>query len=207
MDKPIVLFDFDRTLFDNTRYASFLANKISRVLGINPEELHEIHMGFIALLKADREYDPEKYVYYLCERFNFGDQRRLLDVYYGEESKRQYKDFIFPEAFEILDSLKKRYKLGIYSEGTLKFQKFKIYASEITKEFDKDLIFILANKSIPSVLAKIPEGSTVIDDKKSVCQYLTESGIKCIWLNKKGEEDSKDFPTVHTLLEVKDKLL
>ena len=205
--KPIVLFDFDRTLFDTAHYGDALTEVLAELLRTNKVTLRKVMTDYVSSLASDLEFDPDNYTKFLCDKFSFENQEILLSVFYGEGYKHWYKDYIFPEAYELINNLKNKYNLGLYSEGTQKFQNYKIESSGILKYFDIDLIFILDNKSTPVSLAKIPSSSVIIDDKKSVCQYLFENGMKCFWLNKKGEPDSKDFPTVHTLLEVMEKLL
>lgn len=208
MGKGIVLFDIDRTIFDTVRLTKSWVPEISRIIGnVEVTEVERAKNEFINSLAADRDFDPEKFISFLCDRFNFDRPDLLSDVFYGDENKKKFHDFIFPETFEVFNKLKKRFHIGIFSEGTEKFQNYKFKAMEISEYLDKDLIFVLSNKSTPEALAKIPEGAVVVDDKESVCEYLSEHGVKTIWLNKKDGGINKNFQTIHNLLDLPGELM
>lgn len=110
--------------------------------------------------------------------------------------------FWIPETFDVFEKLKGSYRLGIYSEGTKKFQNYKFDALEIIHLLDDDLIFIVDLKTNPEAVSKIPKNSIVVDDKESVCDCLTNSGVKAIWLNKKDNQVSSKFQTIHSLTDL-----
>lgn len=56
---------------------------------------------------------------------------------------RIYRENVFPETLEILRKLKSRFKFGIFSEGTAKFQNHKFESMKLDKYFDKELIIVL----------------------------------------------------------------
>lgn len=208
MKKGIILFDIDRTIFDTNRLSETLGLELQRVIkNVSLEDIQEAKNEFILSLSADREFDPEKFTKFLCNRFDFLDQNLLLDVFYNPANRHWYHDFIFQETFIVFEKLRNRFRIGIYSEGTRRFQNYKFDSMEILKYLDRDLIFILDHKTNPDALKKIPKGSIVVDDKESVCEFLAENGIEVIWLNKKDDGKNANFPTIHNLLELCSRLM
>jgi FMN phosphatase YigB (HAD superfamily) len=205
--KGILLFDIDRTIFDTSKLTAALVSSLSKTLDIEVSEIRKETHIFVASLNADREFDPEKFTKYLCNKFNFENQKLLLAVFYNKKNKHWYTDFIFPETFIVFDRLINKFRLGIFSEGTKKFQNYKFESMGISKYLYKELIFVLDHKTNPGALAKIPQGSIVVDDKESVCEYLSDNGIKTVWLNKKDDRKNEKFPTIHNLLELPGKLM
>jgi FMN phosphatase YigB (HAD superfamily) len=200
MQKGIILFDIDRTIFDTNTFSKVLGQELRKVINkVSIEDVQKAKHEFVSSLSADREFDPENFITFLCKKFNLNDRKSLIDVFYSSEYKHWFTDFIFPETFEIFTKLKDNFRLGIYSEGTKKFQNYKFNSMNISSYLDKDLIFILDHKTNPEAISKIPKDSVVIDDKENVCEYLTQNNIKTIWLNKKDKKINLNFETIHNL--------
>lgn len=125
-----------------------------------------------------------------------------MDVYYSTENECWYKDSVFPETYEVFEKIKSKYRLGVYSEGTKRFQNYKFNSMGISDLLDKDLIFIFDHKTNPSAISKIPKEAIIIDDKESVCEYLADNGFTAIWLNKNDERQNPRFKTIHNLSEL-----
>ena len=94
-----------------------------------------------------------------------------------------YNVNVYKETLEVLEKLKDKYRLGIYSEGTKKFQNHKFKSLGLNKYFDKDLIFI-------------------VDDKETICEFLTKNEIRAIWLNRKDNRKSDKCETIYSLFEL-----
>jgi len=200
MQKGIILFDIDKTIYDTDHQAEDFDKVIASVLS---------RSDVVSLKDSndDRQFSPEVYTKRLCEKYDFKNQDRLLEVFYADKYKHIYEDNIFPETRIVLDNLKNKFRLGIYSEATHKFQIHKFKATGLEKYFDKDLVFILDAKDTEGAIKNIPDGALVVDNNEHICEFLTEHGIKVIWLNKKDDKVSPDFPTIHNLLELSGKLM
>jgi FMN phosphatase YigB (HAD superfamily) len=203
MKNRIILFDVDETLFDNSKASVLHKQEILKLLG-NPDanEYQKIKDEYKKSLPNEREYDPEVVLKMVCDHFGFTNLSALLDVYYAKENWKIYEDAVFPDVVKTLEILKSDYKLGVYSEGNPKFQTNKFSALNLEKYFDKDLIFILPAKDTKEAVARIPEGSIVIDDKLTICEFLTKNGINTIWLNRKDNSVNPNFTTIYSLLEL-----
>ena len=96
--------------------------------------------------------------------------------------------------------------MGIYSEGTAKFQNHKFRSLGLDRYFDNDLIFIVDAKDTKEVLNKIPKDAIIVDDKETICGFLTKNDIRAIWLNRKDNRKSDKFETIYSLFDLLDVL-
>jgi len=72
----------------------------------------------------------------------------------------------------------------------------------LDKYFNKDLIFIVNEKDTKEAVGKIPKNSIIVDDKESICDFLIENNINCIWLNRKDKRKSDKHKTIFSLLKL-----
>jgi FMN phosphatase YigB (HAD superfamily) len=204
----IILFDIDRTLYDSDKASSGHNRNVLTVLGTTDEEkVKKAKEEYKSMLANEREYDPKDYLKLLSKRFNFPNPQQLLNVYYGKDFTFIYKDAVFPEVTGVLEKLKQKYRLGIYSEGADRFQNHKFNSLGLGNYFEKDLVFIQKAKDTPEAIVKIPDGAVIVDDKESICRFLTDNKIRTIWLNRKDDRKSDDFETIHNLSELPEILL
>ena len=194
MQKGIILFDIDRTIFDTGKMVEDIDTATAKIIKSS-------NLESLIVLNRSREFSPETYTKMLCEKFHFNDQKKLLEIFYGGKYKYIYKNNVFPKTRIVLDKLKTNYRLGIYSEGISKFQNNKFKSLELDEYFEKNLIFIFAAKDTEEAIAKIPKSAIIIDDKERICEFLTKNGINAIWLNKIDDRVSPNFQTIHNLLE------
>ena len=201
MKSGVLLFDIDRTIFDTDRMSEAISNKIIALLDdVSRDDFQKAKDKYFGTLKFDREFDPQAYTRSLCYSFDYKNQDSLLDVFYGGQIV--YKDYVFPQAIDLFNKLKDSYRLGIFSEGTEKFQNHKFNLMGVGDYLDESLVFVLANKTTKESINKIPKGAGVIDDKERICEYLTKNDIKAIWLNRKSDFENPDFQTVHNFEEL-----
>lgn len=79
-NKGIILFDIDRTIFDTAKFSEYLESEFFKIIKKIPlEEIRTAKQEFINAPNADREYDPEIFVKFLCTKFDFADEKSLLD--------------------------------------------------------------------------------------------------------------------------------
>jgi len=201
--KKIILFDIDKTLLDTNRASEVHQKMVLDILG-NPDfDLYQkIREEYRSSLKNEREYNPKEFYKRLCTAFNFGDINSLLDIHYSKKNWYVYKNAVFGDVIKTLESLKNKFRLGIYSEALFEFQINKFNAMGISVFFDKDLIFIFDAKDEEKALEKIPKEAIVVDDKERICEFLTDHAFKAIWINRKDERKSEKFETIHSLLEI-----
>lgn len=208
MKKGILLFDIDRTIFDTDLMSKLIEVEINRILGgekIN--EIRRVRQDYLASLKRDREFSPDEFCRRLSKRFENSNIKSLLEIFYGKKFRYIYKDCVYSEFFEVYKRMKIKFRFGIYSEGNLKFQIHKFRSMQIGKYLDSNLVFIVPAKDDIETLKKIPKRALIVDDKKIICEILSKNGFRSIWLNRKDKIKSKKFDTIHSLLELQDKLM
>lgn len=202
MKKGTILFDIDRTILDTAKMIKMFDDLLLNILN-NPnyDDFKKAEADYFKTLTNERYFNVPDYAQFMSSKFRKGVTKSIVNVFYSDEHKHIYKDCVFDESSEVLDTLSD-WNLGIYSEGTSKFQNNKFNSLGLLKYFDKNLVFIVDEKSTLEVIGKIPKGSIVIDDKETVCQFLTNNGVRAIWINRKDNRKSNNFETIHSLLEL-----
>ena len=203
MKKGTILFDIDRTIFDTDGPSIIRNQAILKMLGSPPiEEFNKVKFDYKLTLKNEREYIPEDYVKILCDKYNFKDIDALIDTYYGNEYNILYKKSVYPEFLKIAKILISKYRLGIFSEGYKRFRENRLKSMDIGKYIDSDLVFMFDAKDTSGAISKLPKKSIVVDDKETICQFLTDNGFRAIWINRKDDRKSDNFETIYSLLEL-----
>lgn len=202
MDKGIILFDIDRTIFDALSFRKILSENLAKRIGVSSDEIGRKLEEYIKSLRANRDFSPDKFVKFLCANYKNQSKSLLLDVFYGENSEHYYRDLMFPDFLDSLVKLKDNFRIGIYSEGEIRNQNYKYSAMGISKYMDEDLIFIVPNKTAPEVISLIPKRAFIVDDVEAICQLLNDHGFKAIWLNRKTKNKNPGFTTIHSLTEL-----
>lgn len=202
MKKGIILFDIDRTILDTEKMIKMFDVLLLSILN-NPSyyNFKKAETDYFKTLTNERYFNVPDYAQFLSTRFGKDVDKSIVNVFYSSEHKHIYSDCVFKEAIEIFEMLKE-WNLGIYSEGTNDFQNNKFDSMNLNKYFSKDLVFIVDAKDTKEVLKRIPTESIIIDDKETICQFLTDSGIRAIWINRKDKRKSDNFETIYSLLEL-----
>lgn len=182
--KKIILFDIDYTLSDRSYLKNFGRKYLANLVGKTRAEINPLVDKIIAEI-------TERYqifnIFYYAKRIaiEFHDKaleqkiRDMFFVYYP------YDKAIYSEVKNVLGELRKRYVLGIQSDGQKIFQLNKIRS--IINFFNKKYIFIFKNKTeeIYRKIKLFADRVVVIDDKPEHIQKLTEKEIRAI-LVKRG---------------------
>lgn len=202
MKKGIILFDIDRTILNNAKLRDFIIEGVLDVIG---KEKHDVFLKawnkYVTSLSRDREFDPAGFAKTLASILKKDLSSQIEEAFYKENI---FKDSLFSDTPVVLEQLSKKYDLGVFSEGTGKFQNFKYKHLGLDKYFDKKLVFIFPEKDTHEVLEEIPEGSIVVDDKQIIVEHLKEHGIKAVWVNRKTKEKIDGIPTIFSLKELLD---
>ncbi len=202
MKKGIILFDIDRTILDTGKMINMFDSLILDILdNPNYDDFKNTEASYFRTLTNERYFNVTDYAKFMSNRFKSGVGDSIVKIFYSDEHRHIYKDCVFNESIELLDKLGD-WNLGIYSEGTNEFQKNKFNSMDIDKYFDKDLVFIVDAKDTKEVIDRFPQESIIIDDKETICQFLTDNGIRAIWINRKDERKSDKFETIYSLLEL-----
>lgn len=186
MNKKIILFDWDDTLFSKKLYKGNLLSNLARICEISIEEATAADNEYFENLIKSGDFKIEDYLSFFEKRFN--KKINLKD--FNTDELGIYSKALFDETIEVLKKMKYDYTLGIYSQGFESLQRLKIKFSGIENYFDKDLIFIDRDKTQPEFVAKLPTGVMVVDDKKEVIKTLSETrpDLELAWINRLDQE-------------------
>lgn len=201
MSKKIILFDIDLTLFNNHKFVELKDEQIIKIIGIKDiPRYKKILPNYLSGLDNQRDFEPSEFINIVCDEFSFKNKSLLMNLTYDDITL--YRQSIFPEVESTFEKLAKSYELGIYSEGKLDFQNYKLKALGISYFLNQKYIIIAEAKDTEEALEKVPKESIIIDDKETICQFLTDNGFRAIWINRKDDRKSDNFETIYSLLEL-----
>lgn len=204
MNSRIILFDLDHTLFNTPLFKSIIDEQMQIVLGLSGDEFVEFQQQYLNKLEYAHDFDPSEYAAFLAA----GDEvreKQLSDVIFNNE--QLYRESVFPNAREVLESLAQGYELGIFSQGAVEFQKTKLHHSGLVEYFNPDHIYIAAHKTTDEFLKIIPDDCIIIDDDPNVIAKLV--GMKkClpIWLNRYERDLDLKVDSIAKLSDLRNKL-
>ncbi len=131
-----VIFDLDDTLYPQIEFdmgcLESAAGYISELCGESPNEI----LSVITEIISDKGIEYRKIFDDLFEKINFDGMRyikEILNHYWSAVPKIS----LFPNTGYILDYLKKKYFLGLITDGYVNIQKYKINALDISDYFDR----------------------------------------------------------------------
>jgi hypothetical protein len=192
--KPILLFDIDKTLFDTNKFMKIIIyNKFTELLDLNFEQYLNIYNGYETKLKKGTDFLPRSFISSFSHTKNYCYEK-LNKTFFNSDN---FNNSIYPDVYTSLTRLSERFNLGIYSEGNSHFQTNKLKLSNLYKLFNPSLIFIFRRKTTKNNQAKLPPGSTVIDDNLDVINSINVSRI---WLNRKDQSTHPTIKTIYSLL-------
>lgn len=200
MDKKIILFDWDDTLFSKTKYKKNLRSNLARICEVSEVKIFEFEEQYFNRLVKSDDFKIENFVSSFEQKFS-----KKIDLEDFSTNKLGiYSQAFFPEIIEVLEKMKNKYVLGIYSQGFESLQKIKIKYSGIEKYFNKNLIFIDRDKTSQNFIKNLPIKSIIIDDKKEVIETLKKlrPDLKLIWINRNNKEKIKGVKTIKSLSEL-----
>ena len=200
MNKKIILFDWDDTLFSKNLYKKNLTTNLARICETTEEEAVKVDDEYFSNLINSGDFKIEDFLKTFEDKF---DKKINLEDF-NTDKLGIYSKALFPETIEVLEKLKNDYALGIYSQGYENLQRLKIKFSGIENYFDQDLIFIDRDKTQPDFVVKLPTKAVVIDDKKEVIEKLKQlrPDLELVWINRKDEEKISEVKTIKSLEEL-----
>ncbi len=199
MRENIVLFDWDDTLFSKVRYKKNLRGNLARICEVSVEEIFEFEEKYFDNLIKSDDFQIDDFVKSFSQKF--GKKIELED--FNSDKLGIYSRSLFPDIISTLNNLKDDFKLGIYSQGFNSLQIIKIKSSGIESFFNEQLIYINRNKLDPEFIKTLPDGASIVDDKKEVIEKLYPlKRFKLFWLNRVNDEKFSGVKTIKSLLEI-----
>ena len=193
----LVLFDIDGTLFDPRKFGVLYRAELIKILGIEEDALSAAIADYYATLETTTDFDPHGLAAYLASRFSV-DKEKIDGAIWN---KSHFKEAVFEDALPTVQALSKSKTLGIFSQGFVEFQKYKLENTGLLKYFDPEQIFIHKRKADDTSLAAIPKDATVIEDKHDVAETLS-SICSVVWINRRTPDADPKLRTIHSLSEL-----
>lgn len=170
MERKVILFDIDNTIFNHVKFGKERNEQISKSFLILPEKVDELNKGYLSTLKNEKYFNPKDFCEYFSERTNHHSSLIYKEAF---NKPATYKKSLYKDTkISLIELDKAGYKLGIYSEGFKYFQILKLKNSNIFELFDNKLIFISRNKTQKAVINKLPKMAILVDDKLSVLETV-----------------------------------
>lgn len=161
MNKKIILFDIDYTLFDTTKFKEIITKILqSQLPNVTFEDLDEIYYQ----VRLGGAFDPDLFAKIFKEKFDTSlTEKEIKDIWFDEG---KIKQALYPEVASTLQELQKREDiiLGIFSSGKADFQRQKI--SSLHRFFTDEYIYIadFKNTLLPEVMNTYKNNELIVVD-------------------------------------------
>lgn len=202
MNKKIILFDWDDTLFSKTEYKKRLSLALANVSKIPEDEVWKFEEEYFESLDKSGDFRIDNFLKFISQR----SEIKIDLTNFVNDNLNIYSGSVFSEVINVLNQLRNTFVLGVYSQGFNDLQRMKIKNSGLENYFDEKLIYINSNKLDPKFIATLPTESIIIDDKKEVVETLKQLrfDLELIWINRKDGEKMEGVKTIESLRELED---
>ncbi len=216
MKYTTLLFDADHTLFDFKTSEYFALKEALLALGLPSTDAHierysEINIKYWKLLETGKIDKKTLMLARFCEfaeEYGFGDRAEELSSLYM--SNLSHEAHLFEGALELVETLSKKYRLFIITNGVKSTQDGRFSISPITRYFEKIFISEVIGAEKPSLaffdaVAKgiegyDPERALVIGDSLSGdIKGAINAGIDSCWFNPDRKSAPSDWSITYTV--------
>lgn len=200
MNKKIILFDWDDTLFSKTEYKKRLSVALANVSKISEDEVWKFEEEYFESLEKSGDFRVDNFLQFISQK----SKTKIDLTNFINDNLNIYSGAVFSEAIDVLNQLKNVFVLGVYSQGFNDLQRLKIKNSGLKNYFDEKLIYINSNKLDPNFINTLPQKAIVIDDKKEVIEALKSNrpDLELIWINRIDDEKMPGVKTITSLREL-----
>lgn len=200
MNKKIILFDWDDTLFSKTEYKKRLSAALANVTKIPEDEVWKFEEEYFESLDRSGDFRVDNFLQFISQK----SEIKIDLTNFVNDNSNIYSGAVFSEVINVLNQLRNTFVLGVYSQGFNDLQRMKIKNSGLENYFDEKLIYINSNKLDPKFIATLPTESIIIDDKKEVIETLKQLrfDLELIWINRIDDEKMPGVKTITSLREL-----
>lgn len=178
--KPIVLLDFDRTLFDTDSFWTDFSICLAEASGLKSSVIFKEYENYVSEKGKFRFIDYDN----LILRYNI-NHKLVLKLMNKRMSNKQYLFADALLALKLLDNEKKRIEIAILTFGQYKFQRMKISFCKELNYITSYVTLLPKNEFIQYYLSK--RTGYLVDDK--IGQNLPEGWTE-VHINRKIALDS-----------------
>lgn len=195
--KGIILFDIDYTLIDTDVIKKNVLTYLCTNFEVDINTAVATRNAYLHGLDSSSDLDHSELIKHFSKKFDQKLKVSRKDIY---KSSVVFANTTYADVRPALNKLSSRCRLGIYSEGFMKFQRAKLEMNGLIDFFDPELMFIKRRKLDPEVVSSLPSGSIVVDDKLSVVETLQSAKqLNPIWLNRFAEKETPPYKTISSL--------
>lgn len=213
MAVKVILFDLDNTLIDRQKaFEEMLRERLS-IYHENKDELEDVIKDIMIWDNhgnLDRLKVFEKYV----EKYKIKESAYELNNYWKEHSG----DIVYPfeDAIEVLDYLKRKYRLGIVSNGNAISQRRKMNKLSFLDIFEYTIVsgetdynkpdIRLFNRVCEDLRVSASECVFIGDNYRCDIEGSYHAGMTPIWFVPNGSFETKLCKTIKSLSQLKELL-
>lgn len=190
---PVILFDFDGTLFDTTAMKTQIEQDLTPIT-ISFTKLWAIEKS----LRGTSSHISET-IKQFCEQEGLQDQ---IDKIQSIFLHQDFSSFLFEDSIPTLTNLSTKCTQCLFTQGDESYQQVKVYGSNIQTHFAH--LFIFHNKidHLLEITTQFAERDMYfIDNHVKYLQKASElmPSIKTIWINREGIVNNSSYtPTFET---------
>ncbi len=194
MNKKIILFDIDYTLFDTTKFKKLIADAL---VSLVPHTDFTIVDEIYSEVRVNGSFDPAVFAKLFKEKFETKTTQEEIEQLWWD--KQLIQKALYPEVLATLQQLHARNDLilGIFSAGKKDFQLQKI--SSLREFFPQQYIHIadFKEKILSEVLEKYTNNTIVlVDDIITILQKATllNHDVFSIWVKRGKFAEKAEMP-------------
>lgn len=181
----IILFDIDYTLLNTAKLKNLFNQEICQLLKIEERTLKRLNKEFSGRPRSHIEFSPRRYIDFLQDKASRQfPEFELINLFFKKEI--YYQTSLYSETIPVLRRLKKKFSLGIFSEGVEEFQRAKLELSGLMDYLNKKLVFIYGNKmgKAQLLVKKIEKAYIIDDDPKHIAVLAEIKDVSPIWVKR-----------------------
>lgn len=207
----IILFDIDHTLLDTGKLKKLFDYEICKTLKIKEEDLERFNQEFFRRLRSSIEFSPRLYIRFLEKRVPCHSLKpTLLGLFF--KSNVYYRKSLYFDTIPVLGKLRRKFSLGVFSEGVREFQLTKLKLSGLVDYLDKKIVFIYPNKKgkAGNLVERLGSFYVVDDNPEHILALAKVRGVSPILIKRETrdlENQSSNFKLISSLSEICEKLL
>ena len=172
MEKSVLLFDIDYTIFNTDRFKKKISEYIYRYFHLEKNSIDLFDKQYQEGIQEKIGINIKDYSEQLSKKFSLPPDRIFNLIM---DNQNLYLHSLYPDTLPALSLLSKKHILGIFSQGYISFQMNKLNKMGILPFFDEKHIYIFPHKIHKDNMEKLPKNAVVIDDKLSVVEAISST--------------------------------
>lgn len=186
--KKIILFDIDDTIINTELFRKIQDETLAKYLGVSDLEIKKVRSDYYFGLKKSTDFFIDDYLTIVAKKYQH-DFENLKKVFFGQKNIQLC---LYQDVKPVFDQLKNLgYTLGVFSEGFVSFQKFKLETNNLLEFFDPEYVFLVRRKIDPNILKKLPQNTIIVDDKPEIINELKNfANITPIQIIRENKQDN-----------------